>query len=62
MPEVVATYVAHKDLNRCSRILDDLVTSLKADFAKYKKHVPYLRIAESIRFRGTAVGRKVRLY
>jgi uncharacterized protein len=46
MPEVVATYVAHKDLNRCSRILDDLVTSLKADFAKYNKHVPYLRIAE----------------
>lgn len=46
MPEVVATYVESKDLIRCGRILDDLVTSLKADFAKYKRHVPFLRIAE----------------
>lgn len=46
MPEVVATYVESKDLIRCGRILDDLVTSLKADFVKYKRHVPFLRIAE----------------
>ena len=46
MPEVVATYIESKDLVRCGRILDDLVTSLKADFVKYKRHVPFLRIAE----------------
>ncbi|BAV04222.1 hypothetical protein SAMN05421788_10449 [Filimonas lacunae] len=46
MPEVVATYVEYKDLLRCGQVLDDLTTSLKADFAKYKRQVPYLRIAE----------------
>lgn len=46
MPEVIATYIESKDLIRCGRVLDDLVTSLKADFAKYKRHVPFLRIAE----------------
>jgi predicted AAA+ superfamily ATPase len=46
MPEVVSSYVQNRDLNRCGRILDDLITSLKADFAKYKKHVPFLRISE----------------
>lgn len=46
MPEVIATYAETNDLMRCSRVLDDLVTSLKADFAKYKKNVPFLRIAE----------------
>lgn len=46
MPEVIATYAEHKDLIRCGQVLDDLTSSLKADFAKYKKHVPFLRIAE----------------
>lgn len=46
MPEVVASYVQHNDINRCGQVLDDLITSLKADFAKYKKQVPFLRIAE----------------
>ncbi|WP_069658704.1 ATP-binding protein [Arcticibacter eurypsychrophilus] len=46
MPEVVASYVEHQDINRCGQVLDDLITSLKADFAKYKKQVPFLRISE----------------
>lgn len=46
MPEVIAIYTETRDLTRCSRILDDLVSSMKADFAKYKKQVPFLRIAE----------------
>ncbi len=46
MPEVVASYVQHGDINRCGQVLDDLITSLKADFAKYKKQVPFLRISE----------------
>jgi len=46
MPEVVADYVQHGNLNRCEQVLDDLITSLKADFAKYKKQVPFSRISE----------------
>jgi len=46
MPEVVATYVKHNSINPCGQVLDDLITSLKADFAKYKKQVPFLRVSE----------------
>ena len=46
MPEVVATYVQGHDLTRCSQVLDDLITSLRTDFSKYRKHVPFLRISE----------------
>jgi len=46
MPEVVASYVQKGDLNQCGQVLDDLIISLKADFAKYKKQVPFLRISE----------------
>ena len=46
MPEVVATYVEKKDMIECQRILDDLIISLRADFPKYKKRVPSLRISE----------------
>jgi uncharacterized protein len=46
MPEVVAAYVQHNDFARCGQVLDDLIVSLKADFAKYKRRVPFLRITE----------------
>ncbi len=46
MPEVIASYVQNGDLNKCGQVLDDLIISLKADFVKYKKHVPFLRISE----------------
>jgi len=39
MPEVVSVYVNGGDLLSCQRILDDLVISLRSDFAKYKKKV-----------------------
>jgi len=39
MPEVVSSYVHDNDLLSCQRILDDLVISLRSDFAKYKKRV-----------------------
>lgn len=45
MPEVVANYVANKDLIECQRVLDDLMISLRADFVKYKKQVPSLQIS-----------------
>jgi predicted AAA+ superfamily ATPase len=46
MPEAVAAYVKNKNISQCGQVLDDLITSLKADFAKYKKQVPLLRISE----------------
>ncbi|HEY4062746.1 MAG TPA: AAA family ATPase [Puia sp.] len=46
MPEVLAKYVQGHDLRLCSQVLDDLISSLRADFAKYRKRVPFLRISE----------------
>ncbi|MCX6163079.1 MAG: AAA family ATPase, partial [Ignavibacteriae bacterium] len=46
MPEVVAGFVRSKSIISSRQILDDLITSLKVDFAKYKKRVPALRITE----------------
>lgn len=46
MPEVISCYVEKNDLQACGRVLDDLIVSLKADFAKYKKRVPSARISE----------------
>jgi predicted AAA+ superfamily ATPase len=45
MPEVVATYLAEKDLYKCQRVLDDLMITLRSDFAKYKQRVPALQIS-----------------
>lgn len=46
MPEVVSCYLEKRDLNGCRQVLDDLIISLQADFSKYKKRVPFLRISE----------------
>lgn len=46
MPEVIASFVQNGNINSCGQILDDLITSLKTDFAKYKGQVPFLRISE----------------
>ena len=45
MPEVVAKYIADKDLYKCQLALDDLIVSLKNDFVKYKKRIPSLQIS-----------------
>jgi predicted AAA+ superfamily ATPase len=39
MPEVVFAYVNKNDLLYCQRILDDLIISLRADFAKYREKI-----------------------
>lgn len=46
MPETISTYVQTHDFTRCTRVLDDLITSLGADFSKYRKRVPILRVSE----------------
>lgn len=37
LPEVVAAWIKHDDMNRCGEILDLLVTAYRQDFAKYAK-------------------------
>ncbi len=46
MPEVVEKYVTQNDLRGCQRILDDLISSFRTDFTKYKNKVPSSRIRE----------------
>ena len=46
MPEVVGKYVAQNDLRGCQRVLDDLISSFRIDFAKHKDKVPSSRIRE----------------
>ena len=46
MPEAVSAYVAKADMLEAQRVLDDLIISIEADFAKYKHRVSTLRIRE----------------
>jgi predicted AAA+ superfamily ATPase len=48
MPEAVANYVTEKNLLKCQLVLDDLIVSLRNDFAKYKKRVPTLQISATL--------------
>jgi len=58
MPEVVAGYVQGSNLSECQQILDDLIISLKADFSKYRKKIPMLRISEVFESAVHQVGNK----
>ncbi|GHT31997.1 ATPase [Bacteroidia bacterium] len=44
MPEITVKYVETQSLFECSKLLSNLTTTLKADFSKYKKRVPELRL------------------
>lgn len=46
MPEVVRIFAETNNLRECQRVLDDLNTSLRYDFAKYKTKIPSLHIRE----------------
>jgi predicted AAA+ superfamily ATPase len=46
MPEAVSQYVRKRDLLNGELILNDLITVLKTDFAKYKKRTPLLLLNE----------------
>jgi predicted AAA+ superfamily ATPase len=48
MPEATANYVTERNLPKCQLILDDLIVSLRSDFAKYKKRVPTLQISAAL--------------
>jgi len=46
MPEVVSEYVTTKNILNCQKILDNLIESLKDDFAKYRKRSLVQRLRE----------------
>ncbi len=46
MPEAVASYLKYKDPLRCQKVLDDLITTIIDDFAKYKKRSPVSKLRE----------------
>jgi predicted AAA+ superfamily ATPase len=46
MPEAVSHYLSNGSMLEIQRVLDDLVISIEADFAKYKAKVPTERIRE----------------
>lgn len=46
MPEVVKNYISNGDMLEVQRVLDDLILSIQADFAKYKVRVSPTRIKE----------------
>jgi len=45
MPETIATYMMETDLYKCQFVLDDLMVTLRSDFAKYKRRIPSLQIS-----------------
>ena len=59
MPEAVASYVTERNLLKCQQILDDLIVSLRNDFAKYKKRVPTLQISAALDSVVRQMGRKL---
>jgi len=44
MPEAVAEYIKTKSFLKSRMVLDDLITALKSDFAKYKKRIQSVHI------------------
>lgn len=46
LPEVVESYLTTRDLRHIQVILDDLISTIKTDFAKYKKRSPIQRLGE----------------
>ncbi len=47
IPSVVELYRKERDLEKCQILIDDLVTTYKDDFAKYKKNSPVIKLEET---------------
>jgi predicted AAA+ superfamily ATPase len=58
MPEAVAAYIKNNDLLEVQRVLNDLVISIQADFAKYKNKVSSARLLEVFNAIAQQVGKK----
>ncbi len=58
MPEAVSHYISNGNMLEIQRVLDDLVISIEADFAKYKSKVSTERIREVFNAVVSQVGNK----
>ena len=58
MPEIVAKYVETQSLFECSKLLSNLTTTLKTDFAKYKNRAPELRLTNVFNSVANQIGKK----
>ncbi len=48
MPAVVKHYKEKRDLRSCQKLLDELLSTFKDDFAKYKTRIPQERLSEAL--------------
>ena len=46
MPEVISSFLEGTDLVECQHLLDDLILSIKTDFAKYRQKSPVVLLSE----------------
>ncbi len=46
MPEVVRTYIEERNLPKCQIVIDNILTTIIDDFAKYRRRVPVSRLQE----------------
>lgn len=58
MPAVIEGFLAGNDLPSCQKTINELVTTLQDDFAKYKKRAPVTRLMEVFRSAAQQAGGK----
>ena len=58
MPAVVRAYIEEGDVRQCQLVIDELLTSLRDDFAKYKRRMPVSRLEEVFASVAYQAGRK----
>ena len=58
MPAVIAGFIGGSDLPACQKTIDELVTTLQDDFAKYKMRAPVTRLMEIFRSAAQQAGGK----
>ena len=58
MPEAVAKYIETKNFLKSQMVIDDLITTFKSDFAKYKKRIPSANIGNVFESAVTQAGGK----
>ncbi len=58
MPSVVSAYTSDSNIKSCQLILDELLSSIRMDFAKYRKRVPAIRLQEVLNSAAFQAGSK----
>ena len=58
MPAVLNAYTSGADIPKCQIILEELLTTLRDDFAKYKKRSPVLKLQETFQSTSLQAGGK----